>query len=166
MKYRKLGRWGLKLSELSIGTMSHGSFIKKEDSYKILKTAIDQGINHIDCADRYGIYDSELPFDERTRAEIVLGEFLKDYDRQDIVLSSKVWFKMKEKNINSGGLHRKHLREELANSLKYLKTDYLDIYYCHRLDRETPLEETILTMSNFIDEGLINYWGLRLGPQL
>ena len=164
MKYRKLGKWGLKISELSIGTMYHGSFIKKDASHEILKTAFDQGINHIDCADRYGIYDSELPIEERRRSEIVLGEFLKDYDRQDLVISSKIWYQMNSKNVNSGGLHRKHLREGLANSLKYLQTDYLDIYYCHRLDKSTPLEETILTMSNFIDEGLINYWGTSFWP--
>ncbi|MFX0062431.1 MAG: aldo/keto reductase [Candidatus Hermodarchaeota archaeon] len=159
MKYRNLGKWGLKLSEVSIGTMYYGSYIPKEQAIRCLKEAVDQGINYIDSADRYGIFDSELPMEERTRAEIVLGEFIKDYDRSDLVIGSKVWYQMDEKNPNSGGLGRKHIREGIRESLKYLGTDYLDIYYCHRPDRNTPLEETILTMSNLIDEGLINYWG-------
>jgi len=96
MKYRNLGNHGLKISEISVGTMYHGSYIPKEDSIKVLTEAINQGINFIDCADRYGIFDSDLEFDKRTRAEIILGEFLKDYDREDLVISSKVFYKMRE----------------------------------------------------------------------
>jgi aryl-alcohol dehydrogenase-like predicted oxidoreductase len=159
MKYRSMGKWGLKLSEISIGSMYYGSHIPKAAALQCLKEAVDQGINYIDSADRYGIWDSELPMEQRTRAELVLGEFIKDYDRADLVLSSKVWYQLDEKNPNSGGLSRKHIREGLRTSLKCLGTDYLDIYYCHRPDRETALEETILTMSNLIDQGDINYWG-------
>lgn len=164
MKYRNMGKWGLKLSEISIGSMYYGSYISKEMAHKCLKEAVDQGINYIDSADRYGIFDSELPVEQRTRAEIVLGEFIKDYDRADLVLGSKVWYQLDENNPNSGGLSRKHIREGLRTSLKCLDTDYLDIYYCHRPDRDTALEETILTMSNLIDQGDINYWGTSWWP--
>ncbi|MBU7036443.1 MAG: aldo/keto reductase [Theionarchaea archaeon] len=163
MKYRNLGRHGLKISEISVGTMFHGSYIPREDSTKVLAEALNQGINFIDCADRYGIFDSELDSDKRLRAEIILGEFLKDYDREDLVISSKVFYKMRE-SPNSGGLSRKHIREEINHSLEYLQTDYLDMYFCHRPDRDTPLEETIAVMSRLVDEGLIHYWGTSWWP--
>ncbi|MFX0064914.1 MAG: aldo/keto reductase [Candidatus Hermodarchaeota archaeon] len=164
MKFRSLGKWGLKLSEISIGTMYHGSYISKEQSHRVLKAAVDNGINYLDCADRYGIHDSELPLEQRTPAEIVLGEFLKDYERSDLVISSKIWYQMNDKNPNSGGLSRKHIRESIKTTLKNLGTDYLDIYFCHRPDRTSALEETILTMSNLIDEGTILYWGTSWWP--
>jgi aryl-alcohol dehydrogenase-like predicted oxidoreductase len=163
MKYRKMGKHGIKLSEISIGTMYHGSYIKKKAAIACLNEALNQGINFIDCADRYGIDDSNLPIEQRTRAEIILGEFLKEQNRDDLVISSKV-FKQLRKSPNSGGLSRKHIRESIRDSLKYLQTDYLDIYYCHRPDRETPLEETIKTMTHLIEEGLIHYWGTSWWP--
>ncbi|MHA2100698.1 MAG: aldo/keto reductase [Candidatus Kariarchaeaceae archaeon] len=170
MKYRNMGKHGLLLSEISLGTMYVGSHHSKEQSKKVLKAAIEQGINFIDCADRYGIYDSELPMDQRTPAEKIVGEFIQDYDRQDLVLSTKVFYQMNEKNPNSGGLNRKHIKEGIANSLENMQTDYVDIYYCHRPDRndhgriKTPLEETIRTMTNLIDEGIIHYWGTSWWP--
>ena len=163
MKYRKMGKHGIKLSEISIGTMYYGSYIKKDAALACLTEAVNQGINFIDSADRYGIDDSELPLDQRTRAEIILGEFLQDQARDDLVVSSKV-FKQLRESPNSGGLSRKHIRESIKDSLKYLQTDYLDIYYCHRPDRETPLEETIRTMTNLIEEGLVHYWGTSWWP--
>lgn len=165
-----MGKHGLLLSEVSLGTMHVGSHHSKQQSLDVMKTAIDQGINFIDCADRYGIFDSELPMDQRTPAEKILGEFIQDYDRQDLVISTKVFYKMNYKNPNSGGLSRKHIKEGIVNSLTNLRTDYVDIYYCHRPDRnesgeiKTPLEETIRTMTNLIDEGVINYWGTSWWP--
>lgn len=159
MKYRKVGKHGIKVSEISIGTMYHGSKVKKENALKCLEEAYNQGINHIDNADRYGLFDDiEMEFEKRVRAEAIVGEFLKDYNREDFVISSKVLFKMRE-SVNSGGLSRKHIKEGIQDSLKHLQMDYLDIYYCHRPDPTTPLEETISTMTNLIDEGLIHYWG-------
>lgn len=165
MKYRNLGKHGLKVSEISIGTMYHGSYISEEKSHTVLAEAIEQGINYIDSANRYGIFDSELPMDERTRAEIVLGKFLKDYDREDLIISTKVFYQMRE-TPNAGGLNRKHIREEIKDSLQYLDTDYIDLYYCHRPVHDTPLEETIRTMTNLIDEGTVNYWGTSWFPPL
>jgi aryl-alcohol dehydrogenase-like predicted oxidoreductase len=164
MKYRNVGKHGLKVSEISLGTMYHGSKVIKEKALQCLKEAYNQGINHIDNADRYGIYDDIImDFEKRIRAEAIVGEFLKDYKREDFVISSKVWFKMRS-NVNSGGLSRKHIREGILDSLKHLQTDYLDIYYCHRPDPTTPLEETISVMTNLIDEGLIHYWGTSRWP--
>ena len=163
MNYRNLGKHGLKISEISLGTMFYGSYISKEMALKCLEEAVNQGINYIDSADRYGIFDSELEFEKRMRAETIVGEFLRNHDREDLVLSSKVWYKMRESE-NSGGLSRKHLREGIKNSLRYLQTDYLDLFFCHRPDPSTPLEETILTMSSLIDEGLMHYWGTSWWP--
>ena len=163
MKYRRMGKHGIKLSEISIGTMYYGSYIKRKAVLACLNESLNQGINFIDCADRYGIDDSKLPMEQRTRAEIILGEFLKEQNRDDLVISSKV-FKQLRESPNSGGLSRKHIRESIRDSLKYLQTDYLDIYYCHRPDRETPLEETIRTMTHLIEEGLVHYWGTSWWP--
>jgi aryl-alcohol dehydrogenase-like predicted oxidoreductase len=158
-----MGKNGIKLSEISIGMMYHGSHIKKEVSFEVLEEALAQGINFIDCADRYGIMDSELPVDKRIRSEQILGEFLQKQDRDDLVISTKV-FKQLKKNPNSGGLSHKHIRESISNSLSFLKTDYLDIYFCHRPDRTTPLEETARVMTNLVDQGLIHYWGTSWWP--
>ncbi|MFX0205638.1 MAG: aldo/keto reductase [Candidatus Hodarchaeota archaeon] len=163
MKYRKMGKHGIKLPEISIGTMYQGSYIKRDAALACLTEAVNQGINFIDCADRYGIDDSELPLEQRTRAEIILGEFLQSQEREDLVISSKV-FKQLRKSPNSGGLSRKHIRESIRDSLRYLQTNYLDIYYCHRPDRDTPLEETTRTMTNLIEEGLVHYWGTSWWP--
>ncbi|MFX1255354.1 MAG: aldo/keto reductase [Promethearchaeota archaeon] len=159
MKYRKLGRHGVKISEISMGTMFYGSYVSKQTGINCLNEAVNQGINHIDTADLYGVVDEiDMKGKKRIRAESIVGDFLKDHDRTDLVISTKVWFKMRD-SVNSGGLSRKHIREGIRDSLSQLKTDYLDIYYCHRPDLDTPLEETITTMSNLIDDGLINYWG-------
>ncbi|MHA2226918.1 MAG: aldo/keto reductase [Candidatus Hodarchaeales archaeon] len=164
MKYRNMGKHGIKLSEVSIGTMYHGSYYSRETSHSVLSEAVNQDINFIDCADRYGIEDSDLPMDQRTRAEQILGDFMaQNANRDDLVISSKV-FKKLRRSVNSGGLSRKHIRESIRDSLHFLQTDYLDIYYCHRADRETPLEETIRTMTNLIDEGLVHYWGTSWWP--
>ncbi|NHJ49890.1 MAG: aldo/keto reductase [Asgard group archaeon] len=163
MKFRNLGKHGLKVSEISIGTMYYGSHISKKQGKICLEEAVNQGINYIDCADRYGVFDSELPMDQRLPAEEVIGEFIQKQNRDDLVLSTKVFYKMRD-SANSGGLSRKHIREAINRSLKLMKTDYVDIYYCHRPDRDTPLAETIMTMTNLIDEGKINYWGTSWWP--
>lgn len=164
MKYRNIGKHGMKVSEISIGTMYHGSKVSKENALKCLKEAHNQGINHIDNADRYGLFDDiKMEFSERIRSESIVGEFLQDYNRDDFVISSKVWYKMRG-SVNSGGLNRKHIREGIQDSLKHLQTDFLDIYYCHRPDPTTPLVETISTMTSLIDEGIINYWGTSRWP--
>ncbi|NHJ05696.1 MAG: aldo/keto reductase [Candidatus Heimdallarchaeota archaeon] len=164
MKYRNLGKHGVKVSEISIGTMYYGSKVTKENALKCLEEAYNQGINHIDNADRYGLFDDiNMEFKDRVRAEAIVGEFFKDHNREDFVISSKVWFKMRE-SVNSGGLSRKHIREGIQDSLKHLQMDYLDFYYCHRPDPTTSLEETISVMTNLIDEGLIHYWGTSRWP--
>lgn len=163
MKYRKLGKHGIKVSEISLGTMFYGSYLKTEQAVKCLNEAVNQGINYIDSANRYGMHDSDLPMDQRMRAELVIKEFLKEHDRDDLVISTKVHYKMRE-SVNSGGLSRKTIRENIRRSLEALGTDYVDLYFCHRQDPDTPLEETIRVMTDLVDEGLIHYWGTSWVP--
>ena len=163
MNYRRMGRTGLHLSEISLGTMYYGSYISIDQGISCLNKAIEMDINFIDCADRYGIKDHELDSSLVIPAEQVVGAFLKNQERTDLVISTKVHHQLRD-SPNSGGLGRKHIREQLQISLKNLQTDYVDIYYCHRPDPETNLEETVQTMTNLIEEGLINYWGTSWWP--
>ena len=133
-----MGKTGLKLSEIALGSMYFGSYVKEEQAIKILDEAVNQGITFIDSADRYGINDSDLPQNERQRAESVIGKFLKHHDRDDLVLSTKLHKNFKGKP-NSGGLTRKHIRESIKESLQLMRTDYVDVYYCHRPDRDTSI---------------------------
>ena len=150
MKYRKLGRAGIKISEVSLGTwLTYGNSVEKNVAKACLKAAIENGINFFDTADNYAKGESES----------VVGEVLEEFNRQDIILGTKVFFPMSEK-INDNGLSRKHIIESCNSSLKRLKTDYIDLYQCHRYDPETELEEIISVMDDLIKQGKILYWGV------
>ncbi len=149
MKYRNVGKTGLKVSEIAVGAwLTYGGKLDVEASHACLKEAVEQGINFIDIADIYA----------RGKAEEVVGQFLKEHERSDFVISSKVFWPMSD-NINDRGLSRKHIMESIDKSLRRLGTDYLDIYYCHRFDWNTSLEETVLAMTDLIEQGKILYWG-------
>lgn len=156
MEYRRVGKTGLKISEISLGAwLTFGGSLEKNASKPCVTTAIEQGINFIDIADIYA----------RGNAERVVGEILIEemYDRKDLVLSSKVFWPM-TRAVNDRGLSRKHIRESVTASLDRLQTDYLDIYFCHRFDNYTPLEETIRTMSDLVEQGLVHHWGTSVWP--
>jgi voltage-dependent potassium channel beta subunit len=155
MRYRKLGRWGLKVSEISLGAWTtFGDAVQDRETIRsIVRIAYDAGVNFFDNADAYA----------RGRAEEVMGEILAEFPRHTLVLSSKAFWPQSE-DPNDRGLSRKHLRESLAKSLKRLRTDYLDLYFCHRYDPEVPMEEIVSTMSRFIDEGRVLYWGTSEWP--
>ncbi|MBA3533596.1 MAG: aldo/keto reductase family protein [Ardenticatenales bacterium] len=149
MQYRRLGEAGMRVSEISIGGwLTIGGTEDEASSRAIITTAIDHGINFIDVADVYA----------RGESEHFIGQIIKDYRRQDLVISSKVYWPMSD-NINDRGLSRKHLMESIDNSLKRLGMDYLDIYYCHRYDPETPVEEVVRAMDDIIRAGKVIYWG-------
>lgn len=151
MKYRKLGKWGLKISELSLGSwMTQLKDTAQIDrAADIVRAAYENGINFFDCADGYNGGDSER----------FLGEILKDYPRRSLVLSSKVFFPTGT-SVNDCGLSRKHIMESIDSSLRNMDTDYLDLYFCHRFDPETPLEETLQTLSDLVAQGKILYYGV------
>lgn len=149
MNYRNVGRSGLKVSEVSIGGwVTMGGQIEDSHSHAILHEALDHGINFVDLADVYAAGE----------AERVAGDALKDVRRSSLVISSKVFWPMGD-GPNDRGLSRKHIMESCEASLRRLGTDYLDLYFCHRWDDNTPLDETARAMEDLIRQGKILYWG-------
>ncbi len=150
MKYRSLGKCGTKVSALSLGgwTTFGGSVNDEEVIRSLLMFAYENGINFFDIADIYA----------KGEAERVMGKILKDLPRHELVISSKLFWPMSE-DVNDRGLSRKHILESVNKSLQRVGTDYLDLYFCHRYDDQTPLEETIRAMDDLIHQGKILYWG-------
>lgn len=150
MKYRKLGPTGLKVSEISFGSwMTYGHTVGQDTGAKLVDRAFELGINFIDTANVY----------ERGEAERMLGEVLPRYPRESYVLATKAYWPMGE-GPNDRGLSRKHVYEQLNASLKRLKQDYVDIFYCHRYDPDTRLEETLRTIEDFVRQGKVLYVGV------
>ncbi len=149
MKYRRLGKGGLKISEISIGGwLTFGGTVDQKTTDRILAVAIDHGVNFIDLADIYA----------HGEAEKVCGKTLKNYRRSDLVISSKLFVEMSD-NVNDRGLSRKHIFESIDRTLARLGTDYLDIYFCHRFDPDTDVEEVVRAMDDLIRQGKVLYWG-------
>ena len=150
MQYRSLGSCGTKVSVFSLGGwITFGDSLRDENQVSvIIRAAYDAGVNFFDTADFYA----------RGESEKIMGKALSDLPRERLVLSSKLFWPMSE-DINDRGLSRKHIRESVHRSLKRLGTDYLDIYFCHRFDPDTPLEETVRAMDDLIHQGKILYWG-------
>lgn len=149
MHYRRLGHSGLKVSEISLGSwITFGNQIEEETAINLIKEAYDQGINFFDNADMYA----------NGQAEIVMGKAIKGLQRETLVLSSKVFWPTMP-GPNGRGLSRKHIFESIHASLKRLGTDYVDLYFCHRYDPDTPVEEVVRTMNDLIHQGKILYWG-------
>lgn len=149
MNYRRMGASGLKLSEISLGAwVTFGEQIDDKTASAILHAAYDHGINFFDNADIYA----------RGRAEIVMGEAIRDLPRSSLVLSSKVFWPTME-GPNGKGLSRKHILESCHASLKRMGVEYLDLYFCHRYDPETPVEEVVRAMDDLVHQGKVLYWG-------
>lgn len=159
MQYTSLGSTGTEVSELCFGTWRFGKTSNgtvetdREQAHHLLDAAWDAGINFIDTANVYG--------DPNGTSEEWIGDWLADHDRENFVLASKVYFDT-EDAPNRGGLGRKHLRDQLEQSLDRLGTDYLDIYYIHRWDSSTPIRETVATLNDFVREGLVNHLGASM----
>lgn len=155
MEYKRLGKSGLKVSELSFGSwITFGNQIDSSISSKLMDIAYDNGINFFDNAEVYA----------HGRSEEVMGKILKEkgWRRDSYIVSSKAFFGiwgMKDSKPTQQGNNRKHLIEACNQALTRLGTDYLDLYYCHRPDKETPIEETVWTMHQLIMQGKILYWG-------
>jgi len=149
MHYRRLGRSGLKVSEISLGTwITFGGQVEEPTALEIVRAAYEHGINGFDTADFYAC----------GQAETLLGHAIAGLPRRDLVLSSKVFYPMSS-NPNDRGLSRKHVVEAIHTSLRRLNTDYLDIYYCNRFDPDTPIDEVAQTMDMLVRQGKILYWG-------
>lgn len=152
MNYRRLGKSGLQVSELSFGSwITFGNQIEDNTSEKLMKMAYDAGVNFFDNAEVYA----------NGASENVMGEILKKmgWSRDSYIVSSKVFFGAGGDLPTQKGLNRKHIHEACNDALKRLQVDYLDLFYCHRPDKQTPIEETVWSMHNLIQQGKILYWG-------
>ena len=152
MRYRRLGTSGLQVSELSLGSwLTFGKQIGDPVAEKLMRTAYDNGINFFDNAEIYA----------RGESERVMGKVLKKmkWPRDTWTVSSKVFFGAGGKLPTQVGLHRKHVVEACNDALKRLQLEYLDLYFWHRPDKNTPIAETVWTMHQLIMQGKILYWG-------
>src|SRR5690349_23372066 len=152
MKTRKLGNSDLEVSEISLGSwLTYGVGVDAEQARACLEEAFEQGINFIDTANIYG----------RGAAETFLGEALQGRPRDSYVLATKLFFPMTE---TDRGLSRGQIEKQLDASLKRLRTDYVDLYQCHRYDPETPLEETMEALTRAVSSGKARYIGFSEWP--
>jgi len=154
MEYRRMGKTGLQLSALSYGSwVTFHKQIDERIADELMGMAYDTGINFFDNAEVYALGESEK----------LMGRVLKrkQWDRTSYTVSSKAFFGWRGKNNrpNQTGLSRKHLTEACHEALQRLQTDYLDLYFCHRPDKNTPIEEVVQTMDTLIQQGKILYWG-------
>ncbi len=152
MEYRRLGKSGLQVSVLSFGSwVTFGKQIGDTTADELMGIAYDNGVNFFDNAEVYS----------RGKSETVMGAILKNkkWPRSSYCLSSKVYFGYEDNKPNQSGLSRKHVTEGCHAALKRLQTDYLDLFFCHRPDKNTPIEETVQTMNTLIQQGKILYWG-------
>jgi len=154
MEYRKMGNTGLQLSILSFG--SWVTFAKQIDDYhsdKLMSVAYEHGINFFDNAEVYS----------RGESELMMGRVLrsKSWERSSYCVSSKVFFgwRGEHNKPNQTGLGRKHVMEACHEALQRLQVEYLDIYFCHRPDKQVPIEEVVRTMNTLMQQGKIFYWG-------
>jgi aryl-alcohol dehydrogenase-like predicted oxidoreductase len=147
MKYRKLGNTGLKVSEIGLGSwLTYGTAAEQKAADACVAKAFECGINFFDTANAYN----------RGEGEKAIGAALRPYKRSDYVLSTKVFFPMGD-GVNDRGLSRKHIMEQCEASLRRLGTDYIDVYYCHRFDKDTPVEETLRALDDLTSQGKILY---------
>ncbi len=154
MEYRRLGRSGLQVSLLSFGSwVSFSKQIDDKVADELMGIAYDSGINFFDNAEVYALGESEK----------MMGRVLKKkkWDRTSYTVSSKVFWgwRGKENKPNQSGLSRKHVMEACDEALKRLQVEYLDMFFCHRPDKNTPVEETVWAMNHLIQQGKVLYWG-------
>ncbi|MCL5029451.1 MAG: aldo/keto reductase [Bacteroidetes bacterium] len=153
MQYAHLGRTGLKVSKICLGTMNFGPYTSEADSFKIMDKALELGVNFFDTANVYGAEKGV------GTTETIIGKwFEKEKKRDSIVLATKVYGKMGE-GVNESKLSAYNIRKACEDSLKRLKTDHIDLYQMHHIDRETPWEEIWQAMEQLVREGKILYVG-------
>ncbi|MER6767820.1 MULTISPECIES: aldo/keto reductase family protein [Amycolatopsis] len=151
MEFRRLGRSGLNISEISYGNwLTHGSQVEEDQAQACIKAALDAGITTFDTADVYA----------NTAAESVLGRGLKGQRRESLEIFTKVFWPTGPKGPNDKGLSRKHVIESANASLQRLGTDYVDLYQAHRFDRTVPLEETMQAFADLVRQGKALYIGV------
>ncbi len=148
MQYKKLGNSELVVSSLCLGTMTFGDGADKAMCKELYKLSRDKGINFFDCANVYAEGESEK----------ILGALIRSH-RNEVIITTKAYYPTGN-GMDDRGLSRKHLNRELEKSLKRLNTDYIDIYYMHSFDKDTPLEESLSTLNDFVNQGKIRSIGV------
>ena len=150
MEYRRLGRSGVKLSTIGLGSwLTYGNQVDRDRSTACVRRAFELGVNFFDTADIYHVGAGETE----------LGIALEPFTRSDYVLATKCYWPMSD-NVNNRGLSRKHIIESCEKSPKRLKTDYVDLYQCHRYDDDTPLDETLRAIDDLVRQGKVLYAGI------
>lgn len=153
MEFRRLGRSGLKVSALSFGSwVTFDNQMQVEEAKRCMIAAYDAGVNFFDNAEAYA----------QGQSEIIMGEVLKktNWPRDSYIVSSKVfWGAVQDPLPTQRGLSRKHVVEACNQALQRMQLEYLDLYFCHRPDKETPVEETVRAMNDLIQQGKVLYWG-------
>lgn len=162
MHYRRLGRTGLKVSEICLGTMQFGWSADESNSWEIMDAAVDGGCNFFDTAD---IYSSWAEESYPGKSEKIIGEWLKQSGqrREDLIVATKVRGSMGERPTQQG-LSRHHIIDAVSQSLERLQTEYIDLYQVHFPDEETPLEETLMALNDLVRQGLVHYIGCSNYP--
>lgn len=149
MQYRRMTATGLSVSRLCLGTMNFGGQVSREDGIRMVHAALDSGVNFIDTANVY----------EDGRSEEIVGEALRGR-RDEVILATKVRLTRHPERLNEEGLSRRSIMREIERSLKRLGTDYIDLYYLHTPDPDTPMEETIDAVDDLVRSGKIRYLGV------
>ena len=147
MEYKVLGNTGVEVSELCLGTMTFGGAADEKESASMFKLSRDAGINFFDCANVY----------ESGRSEEILGKLMAN-SREQLIITSKAYFPTSD-DVNDRGGTRKHIMTAVNDSLRRLNTDYIDLYFLHRFDDFTPLEETLRTLEDLVRHGKVLYLG-------
>ena len=154
MEYRSLGRTGVQVSQICLGTMMFGQKTDKPESIRIIDCALNSGVNFVDTANVYAANESER----------IVGEALAaDGKRQNVILATKFHFPQ-SKDVNSRGLSRRHLMEACNDSLKRLRTDWIDLYQLHRSSAAVPIDETLRALDDLIHAGKVRYIGCSMFP--
>ncbi len=154
MNYRRLGKAGLKVSEIGLGNwLTFGGGVDDDEARACIRRAFELGVNFFDTADVYS----------GGAGEEFYGSELREFRRADLVIGTKLYFPMSA-GVNDQGLSRKHIFESVHASLKRLRTDYIDLYQCHRFDEETELSEVLRAMEDLIRQGKVLYWGVSEWP--
>jgi voltage-dependent potassium channel beta subunit len=150
MHYRRLGSAGIKVSAVALGGwINYGEGkVASDGARRVVARAYERGINYFDLADVYG----------KGEAEKEMGVLLREFERHTLVIASKVFWPMSD-DVNDRGLSRKHIMESIDKSLQRLGTPYVDLYFCHRPDPETAIEETVRAMDDLVRQGKVLYWG-------
>ena len=160
MQYANLGRTGLKVSRLCLGTMTFGWSADEATSFAIMGAALDAGINFFDTAD---VYSGWIEGNTGGESETIIGKWLKKRPRHEVIIATKVRGRMWD-GPNGEGLSRHHIMQAVEDSLRRLQTDYIDLYQVHWPDNETPLDETLAALDSLVQSGKVRYIGASNYP--